>query len=453
MQRSDLFGLYGTSTHQPQGRVLTAEEMYGALDNPAYDPGEEEGYGAIFAEEEDDFEEEEMGALMSDSLLDEEDYVDDIDEDDEPKFGALFSQSLLAEEEYGAHDFDDFGEDDEDDEDPELDADLDAALAELRSEPELMGYYGYGYAGGAPVAGAVALEAGFDQLREVGGPSKGQMKELARALNMGVVLPKALQGGYIESAFESMQRLGAGDDDFELAHYIILQPDLDKWDARGPGIVRNAVIEAMIPGREFQVDDEILNGWKQIANDLRFKEGLKNKIQTAFMSWKDMGKKALKGAGVDLSGIFWDAVEAVKGLHPGNRFVGWLADYTPSADEPLNQLAISYYMMSLAQDVMPPTLTGGPGAIWQWLAESVEAHAADVIDAAIAARQAADAAVVTEEEVIFEAPRVAPRPEPPVVVEPTTITEPTYGLPAPPTILAVGYSVMCAGALLGVFKS
>ncbi len=419
LQRTDLFG-YAGSSHQPQGRVLTAEEAYGALGSESLAAEEEYGYDP----------DDEYGALGSESLTAEEEYgLDDEDDDfgfdDDDEYGALGSESLTAEEEYGLDDEDDeddemgawYGEDDEDDEDDEMgffgaeEGEAAAMLDELDAEmdEEIYGAW-YGAAGGT-----LAVPAGTEQA----------LNALGAAVNApGVLLPSFLQSagaepGWVEWGLEKMASWIAPGDAEELAAYLMKQPQFHNWNSLGPAqqaeLVRNAVWQSAIPGLEQNWDEPFRQAWNSSPSAIGAAwAGLK---ATPSAVWAFITSDAPNGVVAFLTEIpgFGAGLQAAMNAAGVQR-----------PDQLVNGLAMRYYVMGLV---------GIP--VYSWIADAVTRQG----QAAVQAVQAVSMPVGPQDLGVL-----------PVMPPPQALPAPTTGLPAPQTILALGYAAMAGGAVLGVFK-
>lgn len=431
LSRKDLFGYAGAS-HEPQGRVLTAEEEYGA-----------HGYGALNSSSL--FAEEAYGALSSPDLFSEEEYVndiglnssfadddddddDDIDDDefgfdedeDEDDFGALNSPSLFAEEEYGDDDDDDddygYASDDEYGADS-LEGELDALDAELDSE--IFGAW-YGVAGGVLAAPE--------------GVSNAAVGALAKALDVGAFLPSFLQNtgvdpGYIESGIESLRQLFEPGDTREIATYLMTQHQeaFANWNSLSEGqqaqLIKEAVTASAIPGVEMSWDEPFRRQFA--ANPGIMGAAWSSLAASPSAVWNLLFTdlpNAMLYAATEVP-VLGAAIEA------GQRAAG-----AATADEFFNMTAIRYYFLGL---VYPK--------IYTWLAQSVTKQGQAAIQAV---------ANVTQPE--GPPPRMAiiqdVSPLPEMLPPPQTLSQPTTGLPSSETILAVGFGLTAAGAVLGVFK-
>jgi len=401
LSRTDMFGYAGAS-HEPQGRVLTAEEEYGA-----------HGFGAL--DSASLFAEEEYGALTSPSLFAEEEYGDDDfddddddfgadyddDDDDDDDFGALDSESLFAEEAYGDEDddFDDeFGSD--------VSEDLDALDQELDSE--IFGSW-YGDAGGTLAAPAGAEHA---------------VASLADAVNVGAILPGFAQSsgaepGWIEWGMEGLQNFLETDDSEELAAYLMQQPGFANWNSLNQSqqaqLVKQAVISAAIPGLEQNWDEP-------------FRQAFASNPSILGAAWSSLASTPSAIWGLittDYPNAMFAVIQEIPGVGAAAQGLAKAAG-VQRPDQLINALAIRYYIMGL---VYP--------SIYTWIAESVTRQG----QAAVAAVAAASQPVAQD---------VAPLP--PMMPPPQAVAQPTTGLPSPPTILALGFGLSAAGAVLGIFK-
>lgn len=237
IRRSQLFG---TTTHVPQGRVLTAEEMYGAVPQGHVLTAEEaygtlqpqgrvltaeESYGGGYSwygmDDEYDFDDDDI-------LDDEEAYVDDIDDDD------------LEEEEEMAL----FGGDPE--------AELEAALTELDEELDADLKFGAMY---GRMSGPLRPPPG----------TEAYVQEVANALSVGAFMPNWAQSGLpsyiLEVPSEYINSVVTGRETREIAIYLMREPGFAQWntlsDAQKAAMVQNAVYSAAVPGIEMQADDPI----------------------------------------------------------------------------------------------------------------------------------------------------------------------------------------------------
>lgn len=240
MTTRDLFG-YAGSSHQPQDRVLSAEEAYGALGSATLD--DEEEYGSAW---DDDF-----GALDSDSLFDEEEYGDDDDEDD---FGYID-----GDEEFG-----------------EIGDDLDELNEEL--DEDVYGAF-YGAAGGtlmAPAGTDYAIESLGDALSPA-----------------GVFLPTSLQSagvdpGWIEWGLEKMLEKVEGGDTNEIAAYLMNEPNFGNWNSLSgeekQQMVYDAIVSSAIPGLEMAWDEPLRQAWA--SNDTTLDRALGGVMAVPSAIWK-----------------------------------------------------------------------------------------------------------------------------------------------------------------------
>jgi len=383
----DLFG-YAGSSHQPQGRVLTAEEIYGALGSASLDAEEEYG-------DWDDDEDDEFGALDSESLFAEEAY------------GALDSRSLFEEEEYGYTDDDEYGEieDDLDELDEEIDGDAYGAF--------------YGAAGGV-----LRVPAGTEPT----------LRSLADAVAPGgVLLPGFLLSagadpGWIELGLETLQRGLEGGDADELAAYLMNEPGFGNWnDPKTPraAMVYNAVVASAIPGFEQNWDEPFRQAFEN--NDTRLGKAWGGVMATP------------------------EAIWALLTTDAPNAMVGWLKEAAPflsgpltewagaSPDQMINVMAMRYYMIGL---VYPEG--------YDWIADAVTRQGQDAIhavaesDAAAAPRSSRDLGAVPASFPNLDDVLIAPPPQ--------AIPSTGMGLPAPTTILAAGYGFVIGGSVLGILS-
>lgn len=380
--RSDLFGYAGG--HVPMDAVLNAEARYGA-----------HGYGA----------------LNSASLLAEEAYGEDEDDDD---FGALNSASLLAEEAYGEDEDeddagDDFGDDVFGDEGDEIDEDLDELDAELDSE-----LYGSWY---GATEGALAAPAG----------AEGQVNSLAMALNVGAFLPAFLinagaEPGYFEYFMEKAASAVGPNDAREIAVKLMNQRGFESWNQLSKGqqaqLVRNAVVEAAIPGLQTTWDDPFRKAFQ--ANPGIMGASWASLKALPFSIWNLIAEDGPNG--------ILAVLQELPGLGPAaTQALSVLGVQAP--DQVINGLAIRYYFAGL---VYP--------SIYTWLADSVTNQG-----------QAGIQAVAESTRPPVQAPRyedVGPLPR--LENRPEVIPSSGSGFPEPQNILAVGYGLVVLGGLTGI---
>ncbi len=428
ISRTDMFG-YAGSSHQPQGHVLTAEEGYGAHGFGALDSeslAAEEAYGALtsstlFAEEEyglDDDDDDDYGLDDDDDddygLDDDDDDDDDEfgggyawygdDDEDDDEFGALDSESLYAEEAYGEdEDEEDFGLDEFG---AEVSDELDALDAEL--DQEIFGAW-YGAAGGT-----LAAPSGAEQA----------VGALADAVNIGAFLPSFAQSsgaepGWIEWGVEKLQNFVETDDSEELATYLMQQPGFANWnslsEAQQAQLVKQAVTAAAIPGLELNWDEPFRQAFSQNPGILG-------------LGWADLAiaPSAIWGLITsDYPNSMFAVLQEIPGVGAALQGLAKTVG-VQRPDQLFNALAIRYYILGL---VYPD--------IYSWIAQSVTRQG----QSAVAAIDAVNRPAVQD---------VAPLP--PMMPPPQTMAEPTTGLPSPPVILAVGFGLSAAGAVLGIFK-
>lgn len=218
LRRSSLFG---TTTHVPQGRVLTAEEEYGSV------------FGGV--------------------LDDEEDYVDDIDLDDEEEFGSF--DEVEEEDDWEAMGA--YGSD--------PDADASASIEELDAELDADLYAGTAWYGRE---GPLMVPA----------PAQDDVDALADALNIGAVMPSFLQSkgekpGWTEWVFERSNNLISGNETREIAKYLMLEPGFAHWNSMGleqqAAMVHAAIAKAAELGVELESDDVIRRSMQQGQSGFR----------------------------------------------------------------------------------------------------------------------------------------------------------------------------------------
>jgi hypothetical protein len=400
----DLFG-YAGSSHQPQGRVLTAEEAYGgygALTSPTLTAEEE--YGSDWYGEDDD--DDDFGALDSPSLYAEEEYGEDDDEDDE--FGVWYGA------EHDDDDDDDFGYIDEFG--AEAEADAEDMLAELEAEldEDIFGAW-YGGAGGT-----LAIPPG----------TEGAMDNLGNAVDApNVLLPEFLnpagaEPGWIESGVRAMSEFVAPGDADEIAVYLMNEPGFGNWNnlsnpdgspsAQQIAMVRNAVKRSAMPGLEQNWDEPFREAWANNPAKLPAAwQGLKATPSAIWAFLTTDTPNALAGWLMEVPGI-------------GTAVRAWVGENRP--DQMINGLAIRYWLLGLFFPV-----------IYEWIAQRITADAQPAI------------------QIVQQATAPAPAPAQdlgvlPIQPPPQVLPTPQTGLPSPQTILAIGYGLMTGGAVLGVFK-
>jgi hypothetical protein len=452
LTRSDLFGYAGAS-HEPQGRVLTSEEDYGAHGFGALNSAsllEEEAYGALNSPSL--FAEEGYGALNSASLLEEEAY------------GALNSPSLFAEEEYGEEDDEDedsyggswrYGaSDDDDDDDDDLDlyededleegfgadeadsaeAELDAFDAELGEE--VFGAW-YGFDGGS-LAVPPGTEAARDAVASAVTPT---------AVMMPSMMPSMMQYA-AEKFINSTERWFVQGDDEELASYVLLglQDAGVPWNQMSrqqkETLVYNAVVSSAIPGIEYAWDEPFRQAWAS-------SDGF---TSTAMNMAKASPSAMWAFLVTDVPNAMVTAMGEIPGL---STVTEYLAE---NPDEFVNSVAIRYYFLGLV---------GVP--VYSWLVQSIDANASGAMASAWQTMHESHAGPTSMDlgtllpQMPVPASHVGPTsistsmdlgtlPQVPVLAPPQVIPETSTGLPAPQTILAMGYAAMAGGAVLGIFK-
>jgi hypothetical protein len=349
-------------------------------------------------------------------------------------YGALGSASLDAEEEYALDDGDEFGlfddDDDDDDDDYGFDEDDeygdvdddDLEATESAIDQDLYGSW-YGSMTG-PLETKPTLEP--------------YVSGLGQALNIGALLPNALRDGYVESFFEGVEGILEAEAAEEIARYIMQDPRFIDW---GPDmnpaikhdIVQSAIRSTAMPGIELQIDDDLERQFRKAAGN--FPELVQNpSFSQAWTLFRENGWNTLANmktmATTDLpnvvQGILLELPVAGNVLAEAQKKAG-----LSPADRLYNPLAVRYW--AIAQLFGPK--------IYDWIAQSIDRQGQDAIIAVRAdAESPIDLGILNQQ--------IAPIP----VTHPTQVIAPSpTGLPRPQTILAVGYSLMCGGAALGLF--
>lgn len=217
---------------------------------------------------------------------------------------------------------------------------------------------------------------------------------------------------------EKLQSYMEPGDAAEIATYLMNQPGFANWnslnEAQQAQLVKQAVIASAIPGLEQNWDEP-------------FRRAFSSNPSILGSAWATLtsGPSAIWGLITsDYPNTMFAVLQEIPGVGAALQALSQSVG-VQRPDQLFNGLAIRYYMLGL----MYP-------AIYNWIAQSVTKQG-----------QAAIAAVSAVSRPVQD---VAPLP--PMMAPPQTMPAPSTGLPSPPVILAVGFGLSAAGAVLGFFK-
>jgi hypothetical protein len=248
-----------------------------------------------------------------------------------------------------------------------------------------------------------------------------------------------IEPGFIERNLERVTQFLAAGNTTDLATCIMNQPGFGDWEnlsqAQKVELVENAVVEAAIPGLRVEWDDPFRELFAKAVEAVKSGKTLRTVSGEALFdtAWSS----AMTGPRAIWALVFSDLP---------NTIIGVLGEMPPpigiaaeklfeQSDEVVNGLAIRYYLIGL---VYPE--------IYNWIVDAIDRQGGPAI-AAVKAVQA------PAEPETFPSGGVMPQPLVPALSPaPEVLPAPQAGLPSPPTVLAVGYAAMAAGAVLGIFK-
>lgn len=329
---------------------------------------------------------------------------------------ALFKQHLdefglnredLFSDEFGLDREDLFGEEGDKEEDPDVD-DLESGLQSLEADIDRdLAAYGAWYG-----AEAEAMA------------QPGNLAALHSAVDIGVLLPEKLQGGYIEGFYEWYHDRAVGDEGLEIARRLAEGLSQFDWSKLSPvdkrELVKVAVIQSAIPGIDLSADDVIRNA-------IEPEVGVVDSLWAAAKATPAMAFRYFTS---DLPKTFGSLIVEVPVLGPLYEDYWKALGITKrkNADQAINSLAMTYLALSWM---------GFP--VYDWIADKIDAEGAML--------SFAPAGPTLVEESLSIETGVAPAPPLP---EPTEYAERRGGMPTPEVILAFGYGLTALGAITGI---
>jgi hypothetical protein len=337
--------------------------------------------------------------------------------DAEEEFAFTPADAILDDEEdYGGDDLSDVslfaGADDD------ADAALDALDKEMGQDEDFGGRFG-----------EIGREIGNDpSLSPIGGGQYNQ--ELA------TVLLDGFQDGLesdsrivqmLQRAGRSMSDIVAPGDLAEIASAMLADPAFGAWNSlteeQQIGLVESSVSYAAIPGLEMSWDDAFRAAWQE--------GGISTMPSDVYTLFKVLFTQ-------DGPKFVWSVLNEVPLVGAMLQKAGFTVE---NSDQMINMYGMSLYMIGLFK---PEIYQAAARAITERGQHIIQSAQAGLMQAGGRGGMMNQGGLVIEEEALVSSIQL---PEPA-----QTLPDQGIGMPEPPQILATGYGVAIAGALLGFFR-